>query len=735
MGFKKVSDLISSDEKWYLGFGERLVWTPTHPTCMDCLGFWDASNFYDIRIYPNYTVHLFLDKSALPAKLKKVRSKWLPDLLISEYENHPIQLKETKSVVHDALVSDLQLKNELNKPLTVHLIAWGKVLNSDKVKIKRTESEGDLLLIEETRRRGNGNVVGLFRAFGMQGAESYQIQFSKDNLNLPEFEYTPFFDYFNGSLPNTIRVFEESGSIYYALHREVTLPPRRVTTVRVFMAFGLNQREVIERRKRIYGTSNLVEYVEKFWNDFSEGIPEFESTDRRFTRYYWYRWYGLKLFSLKRGEGNYKYPIVFEGPDYFRIHITYSAQCHMREMKWAYWDFAEGSLLNFVENQKPDGSFPGHVYFDGTFRNSFYHADWGKAALEVFSHTGNIDFLKKATYGLMKYSEYMDKFRDPEQTGMYDIFDHFETGQEFSRRYTVVDENVDTYEWRRNLKLKGIDVTVYMYNLKKTLAVFLKILGDEEKSARFQREAEFIADAVRSKMWDPNMEMFFDVNPKTGETTGVKAAVCFYPYMTDIPQKPHLEGFKKHLFNPNEFWTPYPVPTLSVDDPMFNPHAEWRGKRLSCPWNGRVWPMTNSHIAEAMGTTARRFRDETLRDKTVVFIEKFIDMLFFNDEPNSYEHYNPYNKRPSFYRGVNDYQHSWIVDLIFKYVVGLYFTDDGVLKFDPFPFKQDFSMRGLRIRDLILDVEKRGEKYEVFVNGSKFFEGYPEEGVTISKFF
>src|SRR2546429_4324554 len=34
--------------------------------------------------------------------------------------------------------------------------------------------------------------------------------------------------------------------------------------------------------------------------------------------------------------------------------------------------------------------------------------------------------------------------------------------------------------------------------------------------------------------------------------------------------------------------------------------AEWKGKRHNCPWNGRVWPMTNSHIIEALARVVDR---------------------------------------------------------------------------------------------------------------------------------
>jgi len=53
----------------------------------------------------------------------------------------------------------------------------------------------------------------------------------------------------------------------------------------------------------------------------------------------------------------------------------------------------------------------------------------------------------------------------------------------------------------------------------------------------------------------------------------VKAAVCFYPYATDVTDASHTAGLARHLFNPREFWTPYPVPSSSADDPLFNADA------------------------------------------------------------------------------------------------------------------------------------------------------------------
>jgi len=131
--------------------------------------------------------------------------------------------------------------------------------------------------------------------------------------------------------------------------------------------------------------------------------------------------------------------------------------------------------------------------------------------------------------------------------------------------------------------------------------------------------------------------------------------------------------------------------------------------------------MTNSHIAEALACSAARFNDNHLKKKTAEFINKFIQMMFFDGDssrPNCFEHYNPLTGQPSIYRGIDDYQHSWVVDLIIKYVCGVRPDEHGVTV-DPFPF----GLKHVLVEDIIvrgrkLKVEIKGKKFTVSVNGN-----------------
>ena len=57
------------------------------------------------------------------------------------------------------------------------------------------------------------------------------------------------------------------------------------------------------------------------------------------------------------------------------------------------------------------------------------------------------------------------------------------------------------------------------------------------------------------------------------------------------------------------------------------------------------------------------------------------------------------------YRGIDDYQHSWVVDLIVKYVIGLQPDGSETLTLNPLPFGlRRFVMEGIRYRGRTIDV-------------------------------
>ena len=129
--------------------------------------------------------------------------------------------------------------------------------------------------------------------------------------------------------------------------------------------------------------------------------------------------------------------------------------------------------------------------------------------------------------------------------------------------------------------------------------------------------------------------------------------------------------------------------------------------------------MTNSHIVDVLGICARRFNDDLLRSKTVELMKSFIRMMHFEGDPkrpNCFEPYNPTNGKASTYRGVDDYQHSWVNELIMKYLVGINFEEDAIIV-DPFPFDESFMVSKVSIRGKELDVSWDKKAFIVTYDG------------------
>jgi hypothetical protein len=723
--------LLRRSDKYYLGGGNRLLFAPPFPHFLDRPGLWDSGHYFNFEFGPLFT-WVLLDDEGREIPLEFNARRWTPSHLTQQFTGRlgglALIAEEEKAILSsDVAVCRVRILKWRGRRTKLHLVAWttlehaGSHTRSTLSGIKRegaTLGWSRTLFLKDIPPLSCGACLGLDRK-----PASFCVQLSEGTAPLPDWQMSPLPEKFSGKLPGTIKTsgLSDDGLMTLALHAVLELRPRHEEVLTIALAAAPTPEEARANLKAAFRVEDPIDESRSGWEKYFAGGPSFHCSDEYFTRYYWHRWYGLRLNTVDVLEGNYEAPFVCEGIGYFRAPISYSSFCHILENRWRHaGDLARGSLLTFIANQRPDGGFPGYIDVRHHRREMFYHANWGDALLALEQIHPSRAFVAEAYEGLSKYARYFDRERDQEVSGLYDIENHFETGQEYMSRYLAVSPNADRDNWGQVFALKGVDVTVYIYQLKQALARIARKLGKPEDAEVWEIEARKIKEAILARMWDPADAMFYDVDPGTGERTRVKAAVCFYPFLTDIVEREHLEALKRHLLNPKEFWTPFPAPSTSADDPLFSAEPEWKGKRMNCPWNGRVWPMTNSHLAEALGRSAIRFGDTRLKRATVEFITRTVHMMFFDGDPkrpNCFEHYNPLTGAPSIYRGIDDYQHSWINDLILSYVCGIR-PGDGTVTIDPFRFGLRYAVvDDVLVRGARLKVEIRGDRFTVSLQG------------------
>ncbi len=694
---------LSRPDKWFLGGLDGVAWAPPFPCWLHRPGFWDPVHLLQVEAGPCFSVALVDPAGAeIPLRAAPGGRRWRPGALVAGWRTEDGGAAvETRQVLPGGILeSAWDLPPERVGGFLVAFTAQPAPSTSEA----RTSAGG----VRWTRRLVDRAGQELSVAMEMRGSASpaWRRIVSSEGGTHPEWDLSPFAE--GETNHNSAVAPADQGWIWMAVAFPV--PARDAKP----LSLQLRLRPRLPSVTHARATTT--------WESFYSGFPAFACGDPWMDRIFDYRIYGLGLNRIEGRWGNVRHPCIAEGIEYFHVPISYSAPCHMMEMRWrAGGREAWGSLLNFLAHQKEDGSFHGRLYPNHLERTDFYHANWGDALLAVDATHPDPDTLARCYEGLARYARWLDRSRDPEGSGMFTVVNHFETGQEYMSRYMAVDPEADVRGWEPRLNLKGIDVTVYAHQLFHALARLAGRVGRPGDAAAWRALARRCRTAIMERMWCPEARLFTDVDGRTLRRTGVKAAVGFYPMLTGRVEAARLEAMMDHLEDPRTFGTPFPLPSSSVDDPRFSAEGIWRGKRRNCPWNGRVWPMTTSHLIEGL---LRCFRQGNRRAGRLAatLLPRFARMMFTAGDPrrpNTFEHYNPTTGRACHFRGIDDYQHSWVLDLLARGVAGLHLDAKG-LEVKPLPHDLPRVRLGpVRVRGRRVAVRIDEERVSLTVDGER----------------
>ena len=719
---------LAREDKWFLGGLDGVVWAPPLPRWLHRPGFWDPVHVLQHEIGPGFSVALVRSDglenplhgaTSGPVGRESTPRRWRPGRLDATWSDERGGLVEERRRVLPGgiLESSWQVPRELEG----YLVGFTAQPADATGGAARTEGGVSWTRTVSDRR---GRELTLRMELAGSVSPAWRSIVPSEGSDAPEWRHSPFGEKWGGASrtadhacaavpdPDSDAEALNSGWIWIAVALPLAgidddEPPAIRLTLRP-------RRAEARHRARTRSSS---------WESFFDGFPHFRCGDPHLDRYFDYRIYGLGLNRIEGRWGPIRHPAIAEGPEYFHVPIAYSAQCHMMEMRWRRGGReAWGSLLNFVDNQKPDGSFHGRLYPERLESTDFYHANWGDALLAVDDMQPDAVALARCYDGLSRYARWLTAARDPEASGMFTVTNHFETGQEYMSRYMAVDEEADVAGWRPRLRLKGIDVTVYAHQLFRALGSVARRLERPGDEARWRELAARCWRAIDERMWSAEARLFTDVDGRTGERTGVKAAVGFYPMLTGRVGGARLDALLDHLEDARTFGTPFPLPSSSVDDPRFSAEGIWRGKRRNCPWNGRAWPMTTSHVIEGL-LRCWRGGSERAGRLAADMLNRFARMMFTDGDParpNCFEHYNPYTGRACHFRGIDDYQHSWIIDLMARGFAGLHVDASGI-EVRPLPDgPARVSLGPVIARGRALYVEVEPGQVSVAVDGERF---------------
>ena len=122
-----------------------------------------------------------------------------------------------------------------------------------------------------------------------------------------------------------------------------------------------------------------------------------------------------------------------------------------------------------------------------------------------------------------------------------------------------------------------------LYAEKGFLKSIAEELGKTEDAAKYEAEAEKLAEYINTNMWDEETGFYYDlqINEDGSEkkilTNRGKGTEGWMPLWAKLAPADRAEKVKDNMMDEGKFNLRVPMPTASFDNDKFNPSRYWRG--------------------------------------------------------------------------------------------------------------------------------------------------------------
>ncbi|WP_128544143.1 MGH1-like glycoside hydrolase domain-containing protein [Larkinella soli] len=247
---------------------------------------------------------------------------------------------------------------------------------------------------------------------------------------------------------------------------------------------------------------------------------------------------------------------------------------------------------------------------------------------EVYRITKDRDFLKEMYESSKRFYQFYVTQRDKDHDGLC------EWGGKAVLE-SVRDALVAVWdEVGYPTNFESLDLNCMLVMEAKSLEKMAAELGLTEEAARWKTDHETRTARINSTFWDEENGFYYNVN-KTDHTFTFKKKddlkrdeiIGFLPLWAGVAPPEQAKRLVEKLTDPQQFWRPFGVPSLSARDPYYNAKGYW---------NGPVWVEWDYLIVRGLLDYGYKKEARELTDRVA---RGMIDVL--KKDHNLWEFYSP----------------------------------------------------------------------------------------------
>jgi glycogen debranching enzyme len=188
-----------------------------------------------------------------------------------------------------------------------------------------------------------------------------------------------------------------------------------------------------------------------------------------------------------------------------------------------------------------------------------------RAVERIFDVTGDKAFVREMLPPMVRFFDWLARVRDPDDDGLVAIIQPDESGLDASPKYD---------------KAMGIPHDPPTDTLPMLRRSMQRLFG------------AYKGATPEAECWDAKAGAFWDLSGASEEQVRVLTFTSLFPLiLPDLDATVAKRLVHEHLLNEKEFWVPYPVPSVAVNEVTFDP--TWQTKTT---WRGPTWVNVNWYL-------------------------------------------------------------------------------------------------------------------------------------------
>lgn len=367
---------------------------------------------------------------------------------------------------------------------------------------------------------------------------------------------------------------------------------------------------------------------------FNRWIPDPETALAAAT-HRWHEWFAAAppVTEAYRAQYYYAWWIMRAGLISSRFYTTREAMTPSKTHYVGVWQWdayfhalayrhlemklAKDQIRIVLDHQREDGMIPDAVHDEGTVTRLTFpiEADVTKppllawSAWKLYEIDGDREFLDEIYEPVVRWNNWWFEKNDVDGNGLCEYQHPYSSGLD------------DSPIWDEGVPVESPDLNTYLCLQQEALAKMAAAIGEMADAAMWQKRADEMAERMIRSMWDDEAGLFWA--NKDGKPIKVRTPFSLFPLLTGRMPPDIATRLITHLTNEKQFWPRYPIPTVALDDPKYEPQTMWRGP---------TWVNVNYLMVEGLERAGYADLARELRRRTLAMMMGGEDI---------YEYYHP----------------------------------------------------------------------------------------------